>query len=56
MLALTLSIAIAKPPLVALGAGVFEGGRMLLGIALFGMFVLAIVTGWVNRKQRSKHQ
>lgn len=54
MLALMLSIVIAKPPLVALGAGVFEGGRMLLGIALLGMFMLAMITGWVNRKQRSK--
>ena len=52
MLALMLSIAIAKPPLVALGAGVFEGGRMLLGVALSGMFVLAIMTGWLNRRRQ----
>lgn len=51
MLALILSIAVAKPPLVALGAGIFEGGRMLLGVALLGMFVLAIATGWLNRRQ-----
>lgn len=51
MLALLLSIAIAKPPLVALGAGAFEGGRALLGVALLGMFGLAIVTGWLNRRK-----
>jgi uncharacterized membrane protein YdjX (TVP38/TMEM64 family) len=50
-LALLLSIAIAKPPLVALGAGVLEGGNRLLIFALIGMFALAIVTGWLNRKK-----
>lgn len=49
--ALTLSIVVAKPPLVALGAGVLEGGKLLLGFALLGMFLLALVTGWLNRKQ-----
>lgn len=47
---LTLSIVVAKPPLVALGAGVLEGGKLLLGFALLGMFLLAFVTGWLNRK------
>ncbi|MCU0571176.1 MAG: VTT domain-containing protein [Oculatellaceae cyanobacterium Prado106] len=51
--ALVLSIAIAKPPLVALGAGLFEGGRMLLGLALLGMFGLAMITAWVNHRRRS---
>ena len=51
MPALTLSIVVAKPPLVALGAGVLEGGKLLLGFALLGMFLLALVTGWLNRKQ-----
>jgi len=49
--ALMLSIVVAKPPLVALGAGVLEGGKLLLGFALLGMFLLAMVTGWLNRKQ-----
>lgn len=51
MSALLLSIVVAKPPLVALGAGVLEGGKLLLGFALMGMFLLAMVTGWLNRKQ-----
>lgn len=51
MSALIVSIAIAKPPLIAVGAGVFEGGQMLLGFALLGTFILAMITGWLNRKQ-----
>lgn len=51
MSALMLSIVVAKPPLVALGAGILEGGKLLLGFALLGMFLLAMVTGWLNRKQ-----
>jgi len=50
MPALVLSIAIAKPPLVALGAGAFERGRILLGLSLLGMFILAMITAWVKRK------
>lgn len=49
--ALLLSIAIAKPPIVALGAGIFEGGRIFLGVALLGFFVVSIITGWVKRNQ-----
>jgi len=49
--ALVLSIAISKPPVVALGAGLLEGGKILLGFALLGVFGLAIVTGIVQRKQ-----
>ncbi|NJO40244.1 MAG: TVP38/TMEM64 family protein [Cyanobacteria bacterium CRU_2_1] len=49
--ALSLSIVIAKPPIVAIGAGLFERGRILLGIALLGTFALAILTGWLKRNQ-----
>ncbi|WP_008308164.1 TVP38/TMEM64 family protein [Leptolyngbya sp. PCC 6406] len=47
--ALVISIALSNPPIVALGAGILEGGRLLLGVALLGAFGLAMVTGWVNR-------
>ncbi|ASC71193.1 TVP38/TMEM64 family membrane protein [Halomicronema hongdechloris C2206] len=47
--ALVLSIAISNPPIVALGAGILEGGKLLLGFALLGIFGLAIVTGLVQR-------
>ena len=48
--ALVLSIAISNPPIVALGAGLLEGGKLLLGFALLGVFGLAIITGLVQRQ------
>ena len=48
--ALILGILISTPPVVALGAGIFTGGKWLLGLALLGMFALAILAGWLNRK------
>jgi uncharacterized membrane protein YdjX (TVP38/TMEM64 family) len=52
MAALILGVVLSTPPVVAIGAGVFEGGSILLGIALLGVFVLAILTGWLNHKQK----
>lgn len=51
--ALIISIAISNPPIVALGAGLLEGGKRLLGLALLGVFVLAIITGLIQRTQLS---
>ena len=51
--ALILGIVVSTPPIVALGAGVFTQGKWMLGLAMLGMFGLAIFTGWLNRK-RSK--
>ena len=51
--ALVISIALSNPPIVALGAGLLEGGRLLLGLALLGIFGLAIVTGIVRRDRSS---
>lgn len=48
--ALILGIVISTPPIVALGAGIFTGGKWLLGLALLGMFALAFLAGWLNRK------
>ncbi len=53
LLALVLGIAISTPPVVALGAGILEQGRWLLGLALLGMFTLAILTGWLSKRRRS---
>ncbi len=50
--ALVISIAISNPPIVALGAGLLEGGKLLLGLALLGVFGLAIVTGLVQYYQQ----
>ena len=49
--ALLLSIAISNPPIVALGAGLLEGGRLLLVFAILGAFALALLTGFLQRKQ-----
>ncbi|MBT9311680.1 TVP38/TMEM64 family protein [Leptothoe kymatousa] len=49
--ALLLSIAISNPPIVALGAGLLEGGKLLLGFAILGVFALALLTGLLQRKQ-----
>jgi uncharacterized membrane protein YdjX (TVP38/TMEM64 family) len=49
--ALGLSLMAAKPPTVALGAGLFSGGQAVIGIALVSCFALAIVTALVNRKK-----
>ncbi|MGG6270077.1 TVP38/TMEM64 family protein [Leptolyngbya sp. AN03gr2] len=48
--ALGLSIAIAKPPVVAAGAGLLQGDRLLIGASLVGVFGLAIVSAWMRRK------
>ena len=50
--ALVLSIAISNPPIVALGSGLLEGGKLVLVFALLGVFGLAIVTGLVQRNPR----
>ncbi|NEP57441.1 MAG: TVP38/TMEM64 family protein [Symploca sp. SIO2G7] len=51
--ALLLSIAISNPPVVALGAGLLEeGGKLLLGLSLLGVFGLAIITGIVRSRMK----
>ena len=49
--ALVISILISNPPLVALGAGILEGGKLLLGFALLGVFGLAAITGFVQKRR-----
>ncbi|MCA1992106.1 MAG: VTT domain-containing protein [Coleofasciculus sp. S288] len=50
LLALIVSIIIAKPLWVATGAGLFEGSQLLLGFALLGAFGIGIITAVVQRK------
>jgi len=52
--ALIISVALSDPPIVALGAGVFSGGKLMLGLALLGVFALATISGVVNKYQRKK--
>ncbi|MDJ0508123.1 MAG: VTT domain-containing protein [Crocosphaera sp.] len=54
--ALVISIAISNPPIVALGAGLLEGGKILLGFALLGVFALAMITGLVQRRSSNIKQ
>ena len=52
--ALIVSVAISNPPIVALGAGDFSGGKAMLGFAFIGVFGLAIISGLTQRMQRKK--
>ena len=56
--ALIISVALSDLPIVALGAGVFNGGKLMLIIASLGVFALAIIAGMVKKyqKERSKHR
>ena len=51
--ALVLSIAVSNPPVVAFGAGLLaaKGRGLTVGGALLGLFALALLTGWLQRKQ-----
>lgn len=49
--ALLISIALSNPPIVALGAGLLESGKLLLGFALLGVFALGLITATLQRKQ-----
>ncbi|MBE9101899.1 TVP38/TMEM64 family protein [Vacuolonema iberomarrocanum] len=50
--ALILSIAISNPPVVAIGAGILAGrGQVFLVVfAVLGVFGLALLTGWLQRR------
>lgn len=51
--ALLIGITIHNTPVVAIGAGLFaEGNGQLLAVAaVFGIFSLAIITGWLQRRK-----
>ena len=51
--ALIISIMLSNPPVVALGAGVLEGGKELFVIALLFVFVLSIITAKIRAKNQS---
>ena len=48
--ALVVSVLLSNPPLVALSAGFFEGGKQLLIFAAFGMIGLGIITHLLKKK------
>ena len=47
--ALFLSVIVSDPPIVALGAGLLDGGRMVLGFAVLGIFILALISALTRR-------
>lgn len=49
--ALALSIILSNPPVVALGSGILAKGKLLLVVALLGVFGLALLTGWLQRQK-----
>ena len=51
--ALMISIILSNPPVVALGAGVLEGGKQLLVIALFFIFLLSIITARIRSRNQT---
>lgn len=50
MSALGLSIVLVRPPLVAVGAGVLQGEKLLIGASVVGVLAIAIISGWTQRK------
>ncbi len=48
--ALFISICLSNPPIVALGAGLLEGGKRFLILGVLGVFLLALVAGRVKNK------
>ncbi len=50
--ALIISVALSDLPIVALGAGVFSGGKLMLIIASLGVFAVAIIAGMVKKYQK----
>ncbi len=47
---LLLSVFLSNPPIVALGAGLLDGGKRYLILAVVGIFILAILTGLTRNK------
>jgi len=42
--ALVISILLSNPPIVALGAGVLEGGKLILIVGVVGIFILGLIS------------
>ena len=48
--ALGLSIVLVKPPLVAVGAGILQGEKLLIGASVVGVLAIALISAWTRRK------
>lgn len=51
--ALGLSILIVKPPVVAVGAGILQGEKLLIGASVVGVLAIAIISAWTRRKGKT---
>ncbi len=51
--ALGLSIAIVKPPVVAVGAGILQGEKLLIGASLLGILAIAAISAWTRHQESS---
>ncbi|NJN37481.1 MAG: TVP38/TMEM64 family protein [Acaryochloridaceae cyanobacterium CSU_3_4] len=54
--ALGLSIVLIKPPVVAVGASLIQGDKVLIFALVVGMFGLAILSAWLRRKSAPASQ
>jgi uncharacterized membrane protein YdjX (TVP38/TMEM64 family) len=54
LLALGISLVVAKPPTVAIGAGLLAGGKTILAIAVVSCIGLGLFTAWINRNRKSQ--
>ncbi len=50
MSALGLSIVLVKPPVVAVGAGILQGEKLLIGASVVGILAIALISAWTRRK------
>ena len=55
-LPLLVSVLLSSAPIVALGAGIFSdnNSKLLIGAAVFGVFGLAVIAGWVQKRTRKQ--
>jgi len=56
ILPLLFSVILSDAPTVALGAGIFSdnNSKLLIGAAVFGVFGLAVIAGWVKKRTRKQ--
>lgn len=52
--ALGMSLVIVKPPVVAAGAGLLQGEKLLIAGSVLGMLAIAIISAWLRRKAKQQ--
>ncbi len=50
MSALGLSIVLVRPPIVAVGAGILQGEKLLIGTSLVVVLAITLISAWTRRK------